>query len=88
MLGVMSFIIPVGVAISTFGAALSSQFSTARLCYVAATEGHMIEVFSYIHMRRLTPAPAVVLQVSNPLNCYSCISVIVQTLVFHYRCHT
>jgi L-type amino acid transporter 9 len=69
ILGVMNFIIPVGVAISTFGSSLTSQFSTARLCYVAGIEGHMIEVFSYIHMRRLTPAPAVVLQVSNPINC-------------------
>lgn len=74
----MSFIIPVGVAMSTFGSALTSQFATARQCYVAGTEGHMIEAFSYIHLRRLTPAPAVILQVSNPgsydcfmLLCYS-----------------
>jgi L-type amino acid transporter 9 len=65
VLGVMNFIIPLGVALSTFGCALSIQFSVTRLCYVAATEGHMVEAFSYIHMRRLTPAPAVVLQVSN-----------------------
>ncbi|PNF29854.1 b(0,+)-type amino acid transporter 1 [Cryptotermes secundus] len=62
MLGVMNFIIPVGVAISTFGCALNNQFATARLCYVAGREGHMVEAFSYIHMRRLTPAPAVLLQ--------------------------
>ncbi|XP_021921609.1 b(0,+)-type amino acid transporter 1-like isoform X3 [Zootermopsis nevadensis] len=62
LLGVMSFIIPVGVAMSTFGSALTSQFATARQCYVAGTEGHMIEAFSYIHLRRLTPAPAVILQ--------------------------
>ncbi|PSN40528.1 hypothetical protein C0J52_12262 [Blattella germanica] len=61
-LGVMNFIIPLGVAISAFGSALSIQFSIARLCYVAGKEGHMLEAFSYIHMRRLTPAPAVLLQ--------------------------
>jgi amino acid transporter len=61
----MNFIIPVGVAISTFGCALSGQFATARLCYVAGREGHMVEAFSYIHVRRLTPAPAVLLQVSG-----------------------
>jgi amino acid transporter len=65
ILGVMNFIIPLGVALSTFGCALSIQFSVTRLCYVAGREGHMVEVFSYIHMRRLTPAPAVAAQVSN-----------------------
>jgi L-type amino acid transporter 9 len=53
------------VALSTFGCALSIQFSVTRLCYVAGREGHMVEAFSYIHMRRLTPAPAVLLQVSK-----------------------
>ncbi|XP_021922134.1 b(0,+)-type amino acid transporter 1-like isoform X2 [Zootermopsis nevadensis] len=62
ILGVMNFIIPLGVALSTFGCALSIQFSVTRLCYVAGREGHMVEVFSYIHMKRLTPAPAVVTQ--------------------------
>lgn len=63
ILGVMNFVIPLGVALSTFGCALSIQFSVTRLCYVAGREGHMVEVFSYIHIRRLTPAPAVVSQV-------------------------
>ncbi|KAJ9577752.1 hypothetical protein L9F63_005672, partial [Diploptera punctata] len=62
MLGVMSFIMPLGVALSTFGCALSIQFSVTRLCFVAGREGHMMEAFSYIHMRRLTPAPSVILQ--------------------------
>jgi L-type amino acid transporter 9 len=65
ILGVLNFIIPLGVALSTFGCALSIQFSVTRLCYVAGREGHMVEVFSYIHIRRLTPAPAVVSQVSD-----------------------
>jgi L-type amino acid transporter 9 len=65
ILGVMKLVIPVGVAISTFGCALSGQFATARLCYVAGREGHMVEALSYIHVRRLTPAPAVLLQVSD-----------------------
>ena len=65
VLGVMAFLIPVGVALSTFGCALSVQFSVTRLCFVAGREGHMMEAFSYIHMRRLTPAPAVVMQVQQ-----------------------
>ncbi|XP_069700827.1 b(0,+)-type amino acid transporter 1-like isoform X2 [Periplaneta americana] len=62
VLGVVRFIIPVGVALSTFGCALSGQFAISRLCYVASSEGHMVEAFSYIHVRHLTPTPAVVLQ--------------------------
>jgi L-type amino acid transporter 9 len=62
MLGSMNFVIPLGVALSAFGSALSIQFGVTRLCYVAGREGHMVEAFSYIHVRRLTPAPAVILQ--------------------------
>jgi amino acid transporter len=65
MLGAMNFVIPLGVALSTFGCALSIQFSVTRLCYVAGREGHMLQALSYIHTRRLTPAPAVLLQVSS-----------------------
>lgn len=36
-----------------------------RLCYAASREGQMLEVFSYVSVKRLTPAPAVVLQVRN-----------------------
>lgn len=61
-LGPVNFVIPLGVALSTFGCALSIQFSVTRLCYVAAREGHMLQALSYIHTRRLTPAPAVLLQ--------------------------
>ena len=63
-LGVFNFLIPLGVAMSAFGSSLSIQFSNARLCYVASKEGHMLEVLSYIHVRRFTPASAVILQVS------------------------
>lgn len=62
VLGPLAFTIPIGVVLSTFGCALSVQFGVTRLCYVAGQEGHMIESFSYVHMRRLTPAPAVAFQ--------------------------
>ncbi|XP_071445737.1 b(0,+)-type amino acid transporter 1-like isoform X2 [Hetaerina americana] len=62
LLGVMTFIIPLGVALSTFGCALSIQFSVTRLCFVAGREGHMLQALSYVHVRRFTPAPAVILQ--------------------------
>jgi len=60
--GYFSFIIPLGVALSTFGCALSIQFSVTRLCFVASQDGHMLENLSYIHVRKLTPVPSVVMQ--------------------------
>lgn len=62
ILGPFGFIIPLGVALSTFGCAMSIQFSVTRLCFVAAQEGHFMKPMSYIHVRRSTPAPAVALQ--------------------------
>ncbi|KAI5632617.1 amino acid permease domain-containing protein [Phthorimaea operculella] len=63
VLGKASFLIPLGVAVSTFGCAMSVQFGVTRVCYTAAQGGHMLELFSYVNMRRLTPAPAVAFQV-------------------------
>ncbi|XP_072378552.1 b(0,+)-type amino acid transporter 1-like isoform X1 [Diabrotica undecimpunctata] len=62
ILGKFSIIIPIGVALSTFGCALSLQFGVTRLCYVSGQDGFMLESLSYVHYKRLTPAPAVVLQ--------------------------
>ncbi|XP_050665636.1 b(0,+)-type amino acid transporter 1-like isoform X1 [Leptidea sinapis] len=62
VLGPASFLIPLGVAIATFGCAMSVQFGVSRVCYSAARGGHMLEVFSFVNMKRLTPAPAVALQ--------------------------
>lgn len=62
VLGAFSFLIPLGVALATFGCALSIQFGVTRLCYVAGQEGHMLEPLSYIHLRRSTPTPAVIMQ--------------------------
>lgn len=62
ILGVFSFVMPLGVALATFGCALSIQFSVTRLCYVAGQDGLMIQSLSYVHSDRLTPSPAVVLQ--------------------------
>lgn len=61
-LGNFAFLIPLGVALSTFSCALSIQFGVTRLCYVASREGHMLESLSYIHVKKATPAPAVAMQ--------------------------
>ncbi|XP_025195191.1 b(0,+)-type amino acid transporter 1-like [Melanaphis sacchari] len=71
-LGSFSFIIPLGVAMATFGCALSVQFGITRLCFAASREGQMLEVFSYVSVKRLTPAPAVVLQGLLTLICLLC----------------
>lgn len=63
--GVFSFFIPLGVSLATFGCALSIQFSVTRLCFVAGREGHFLASMSYIHHERMTPGPAVALQVKN-----------------------
>ncbi|XP_077982159.1 b(0,+)-type amino acid transporter 1-like isoform X2 [Glandiceps talaboti] len=59
VLGVMAWIIPVSVAMSTFGAANGTLFTSGRLTFVAAREGHMVEILSMVHVRRFTPFPAV-----------------------------
>ncbi|XP_063109461.1 b(0,+)-type amino acid transporter 1 isoform X4 [Cavia porcellus] len=55
-----SWIVPLFVAFSTIGAANGSCFTAGRLIYVAGREGHMLKVLSYISVRRLTPAPAII----------------------------
>ncbi|KAG5200633.1 hypothetical protein R6Z07F_013103 [Ovis aries] len=54
-----SWIVPLFVAFSTIGAANGSCFTAGRLVFVAGREGHMLKVLSYISVKRLTPAPAI-----------------------------
>lgn len=62
VLGPFAFLIPVGVALSTYGCALSVQFGVTRLCYVSSQDGNMLRSMSFVHVRRYTPMPAVVTQ--------------------------
>ena len=57
----VSYIMPVFVALSCYGAANGTVFACGRLTLAAAREGHMPEVFGMIHKKRLTPIPAVIL---------------------------
>ena len=61
VLGGAAILIPIFVALSTFGAANGSCFTGGRLVYAAAREGHLPEVFSYIHVRKGTPFPSLIL---------------------------
>ncbi|KAH0619588.1 hypothetical protein JD844_000318 [Phrynosoma platyrhinos] len=58
-----SWIVPLFVAFSTIGAANGTCFTAGRLVYVAGREGHMLKVLSYISIKRLTPAPAIIFYV-------------------------
>lgn len=58
---------------STFsspGATLTALlcFCFARLVYVAGREGHVLKILSYISVKHLTPAPAIIFYVSVYLN--------------------
>ncbi|XP_037676276.1 B(0,+)-type amino acid transporter 1 isoform X2 [Choloepus didactylus] len=55
-----SWVVPLFVAFSTIGAANGACFTAGRLIYVAGREGHMLKVLSYISVKRLTPAPAII----------------------------
>jgi len=59
ILGPMAWLMPLSVAFSTFGAANGTIFAAGRLCYVASREGHLVDVLSFVHVKKLTPAPAV-----------------------------
>ncbi|XP_064089717.1 b(0,+)-type amino acid transporter 1-like isoform X2 [Macrobrachium nipponense] len=60
VLGWAAFFMPLAVCLSTFGAANGTAFTSGRLCFVAAREGHMVDVLSYVHIKKLTPSPALI----------------------------
>uniref|UniRef100_H2YSC3 Amino acid permease/ SLC12A domain-containing protein n=1 Tax=Ciona savignyi TaxID=51511 RepID=H2YSC3_CIOSA len=64
VLGVMVWVIPCFVCWSVFGTCLGSCFTAGRISYVAAREGHFSKVLAMLHAKRMTPAPAVLLNVS------------------------
>ncbi|XP_060767257.1 b(0,+)-type amino acid transporter 1 [Neoarius graeffei] len=56
----LSWMVPLFVVFSTFGAANGSCFTGGRLTYVAGREGHVVKILSYISLKHYTPAPAIV----------------------------
>lgn len=65
LLGVMAWLMPLSVTISTFGSANGTLFAAGRLCFAASREGHLLDILSYVHIRRYTPAPGLIFHVSR-----------------------
>ncbi|CAG7727161.1 unnamed protein product [Allacma fusca] len=61
VLGVMSWLMPLSVVLSTFGAANGSLFTAARMTYVAGREGHLPDFLSFVDVKRDTPSTSLIL---------------------------
>lgn len=60
MFGPFAFVMPIFVACSTVGSANGVIFTSSRLFYVGAREGHMPLVLTMINKQTRTPVPAVI----------------------------
>ncbi|KAK2166213.1 hypothetical protein NP493_1331g00010 [Ridgeia piscesae] len=86
--GVMWWIIPICVALSTFGGVNGILFTTARLFYVGSRQGHMPQVLSMVQVNKLTPAPAVIFMGFTSLLYHASTNIVMSVFRGSPRCCT
>ncbi|XP_037709639.1 large neutral amino acids transporter small subunit 1 [Drosophila subpulchrella] len=58
--GPLAFMVPIFVALSTFGGVNGVLFTSARLFATGAQEGHLPKFFQLFHVKQQTPIPALI----------------------------
>lgn len=64
MFGPVAWLVPIFVALSTFGGVNGIIFTSARLFATGAQEGHLPSFFSLFHVKKQTPIPSLMFTVS------------------------
>lgn len=60
VMGYFAWIIPLMVAISSFGGLSVHIMTSSRMCFVGARNGHMPAILSHINISKLSPTPSLV----------------------------
>jgi len=64
MFGPLAWMVPIFVALSTFGGVNGIIFTSARLFATGAQEGQLPSFFNLVHVKQQTPIPSLIFSVS------------------------